>query len=136
MPTTLIVDEDLGFTFWLGQTLDAIGWTAVPAQNISAADELVRVHRLQPDVVVIDPFVRDAFLFIDCLRKLQPFLKVVAAIPDVWGRSWPTIPEFDAAVGKPRHFTPAASLEWVGLIRNMLSSTWGEPHGGVDTSGN
>lgn len=132
-PTTLIVDEDLGFTFWLGQALDATGWRALPAQNVTAAYDLVRVHRLHVEVLVIDPFGRNAFALVAYLRKIQPFLTVVAAIPEDWDRSWPPLPEFDAAIRKPLHFTSAAKMEWVDLIQNLLSNALGEFEGGPDT---
>jgi hypothetical protein len=127
-PSILIVDADLGFTFWLGQALDAIGCTALPANAIAPAQELVRAHRLRVDVLVIDPFVLDAFLFVAYLRKTQPGLQVVAAIPEEWEKSWPPIPEFDAAIRKPRHFTAAARMEWVDLIRGLqAAATGGQP---------
>lgn len=129
-PTALIIDEDLGFTFWLGQALDSIGWMAVPAQNTTDADELVGLHGLQIDVLVIDPFIPDAFAFVVSLRKAQPWLQVVAAIPEAWEKPWPSIPEFNAAIRKPLQFTPEARTEWVDLIQRVLSTAWSELGGG------
>ena len=118
--TILLVDSDLGFIFWLGQALDAAGYTAVPAVNVASAAELIQEHRLSVETLVIDPFLPDAFQLISALRQSHPDLHVVAAIPDDW-RTFPSLPEIDAILRKPQRLTGAALIQWLQVIQEFFS---------------
>jgi hypothetical protein len=125
-PTILLVDSDLGFIFCLGQALEAAGYSAIPAKDVQSAYELITEHRLSIDTVVIDPFVPNAFAFTTWLRRLRPGLKVIVALPEDWG-SLPTMTGVDAVMRKPPLLTAVATLQWIGLIQNLSSSSGDEP---------
>lgn len=114
--TVLVIDADLGFSFWLGQSLDAAGHNALPVRSASAAWELIRNHRLTIDVVVIDPLIPHAPSFLADLRRCCPNLKVVTAIPE-HDEGTPAALEFEATRRKPQLFTEEAALQWINLIQ-------------------
>lgn len=119
--TILLLDSDLGFTFWLGHALDAAGYSAIPAKDVRAASGLICEHRLSIDTLVIDPFLADVFPFVAWLRQSQPGLNVVAAFPDDWG-VLPAMSEVTAVIRKPHHLSVVASIQWVNLIQNLTCS--------------
>ena len=116
--TILLVDSDLGFIFWLGQALDAEGFRAVPALNIPAARELLERHKLSVDILVIDPSLPDAFLFISELRQSRPPLHIVATTSENWG-PFPKFPKFDAIVPKPQRLSVTAVSQWLHVIQSL-----------------
>lgn len=110
----------------MGQALDSAGYNAVPAKEIHPANELIRVHKIAVDILVIDPLLPDAFSFISALRQSQPQVRVVAAVPEDW-EDLPPMTEVDAWLRKPRHLTLAATLPWVKLIQNFYSAAPSNP---------
>jgi CheY-like chemotaxis protein len=119
--TALLVDSDLGFIFWLGQALDLAGYSALPAKNTQAADELIQEHKPSIDVLVIDPLLPNALPFASCLRQSRRDLKVIAVIPEGSEESFP-VAEVDVIKHRPRHFSRAAALQWVNLIQTLASA--------------
>jgi CheY-like chemotaxis protein len=119
--TILLVDPDLGFVFWLGQAVDSAGYHAVPAKSVRNACELIQEHNLSVDILVIDPFLPNAFAFISHLRKSHTDLHVIAAIPEDW-ESLPPMTEVDATIRKPRHLTAVAILPWISLVQSLSLS--------------
>jgi response regulator RpfG family c-di-GMP phosphodiesterase len=118
--TILLVDPDLGFVFWLGQALDLAGYNAIPAKSVRSASDLIQQHRLVVHILVIDPFLPDAFAFISRLRQSHINLHVVAAIPEDW-EDLPPMTEVDATIRKPRHLTATATLPWINLVQRLSS---------------
>ncbi len=110
----LLVDSDLGFTFWLGQLLDQAGYEAFPAKSVADAIQLLDQLRFEIDLLVINPALEGAASFAAVLRQSQPQIKMVAVHePEVIGR-WP---EMDASHPKPSRSDEAARAEWLSLIR-------------------
>jgi len=58
--TVLIVDDDLGFLFWLGEVLTRAGYRAIPAHSVEEATNLTRRLRVTADVVIVNPAVSGA----------------------------------------------------------------------------
>lgn len=111
----------MGFVFWLGQALDLAGYNAIPAKSVRNANELLHEHKLLVDILVIDPFLPDAFAFIAQLQQTRTDLRVIAAIPEDW-ENLPPMTEVDAAIRKPRHLTAIATLPWISLIQRLFLS--------------
>lgn len=118
--TILLVDPDLGFVFWLGQALDLAGYNAIPAKSVRSASDLIQQHKLVVHILVIDPFLPDAFAFISRLRQSHVNLHVIAAIPEDW-EDLPPMTEVDATIRKPRHLTAVATLPWINLVQRLSS---------------
>ena len=52
--TVLLVDDNLGFAFWLGQALDRAGYETWPARSVPAAESLLEEVPLAVDLLVIN----------------------------------------------------------------------------------
>ncbi len=53
--TVLIVDQDVGFVFWLGQIFTELGCQAVPALDCTQAVSITSALNLKIDLVVVNP---------------------------------------------------------------------------------
>ena len=73
----LLLDNDLGFAFWLGRALDQEGFQAFPARSISNAIELLSTLHLSVGLVIIDQSLPCAEHFIAMLRSHPYPVKVV-----------------------------------------------------------
>src|SRR5689334_22613696 len=114
----LLVDSDLGFVFWLGQALDVAGYVAVPARDIGSAEELVQAHRIEIDILVIDPRMPGALPFISRSRERGKSLKVVAALAQEDEGDVPAN-DADMVLRKPERFTQEAKMQWIGQIQDL-----------------
>ena len=74
--TILILDDDLGFAFWLGQTLCAPNCETLPAKNVPEAAALIGQFKLTIDLVIMNPAVPGAADFTRGLRRQQGHLRV------------------------------------------------------------
>ena len=112
------MDHDLGFVFWLGQTLDQAGYLAFPAKNCEAATELLCRWKIRIDVLVIGSGSEGAVAFTRNLRLSQPDLKVVAAVKE--GESSCLLSKADAVQDKPRSSLYSLSEKWLRVIEDLL----------------
>jgi DNA-binding response OmpR family regulator len=118
--TVLILDNDLGFVFWLGRTLDAAGYQTLPAKNISDATILLEELTLEIDLLIVNPSLPGAAEFVSMLRRSTRRLKVIA-ISDVDGPVT-TLPGVDAWRRKPDNIVDeVTTLEWVQLTQSLLA---------------
>ena len=116
--TILLIDPDLGFIFWLGQALDAAGYSAIPAVNTGAARELIEEHRLLIEILVINPLIDDAAPFITWLKETRAGLKTIAAIPGD-AENYLSVPDFDAVIHKPDSLSKMAVTQWLNIIQSL-----------------
>lgn len=116
MTNILLVDSDLGFTFWLGQLLDEAGYEAFPAKSVADAIQLLDQLKFQIDLLVLNPILDGASSFAAVLRHSQPQVKIVAVHdPEVFGQ-WL---EMDASRPKTHRSDDVARTEWLGFIRTF-----------------
>ncbi len=76
MATILILDNNLGFAFWLGQALSTANCEALPAMNVREANALIGHFKLDIDLVILNPSVPGAADFTRNLRQQQGHLRV------------------------------------------------------------
>jgi len=118
--TVLIVDDDLGFVFWLGRSLDAAGYRSLPAKSITDATILLEELNIQIDLLIVNPSLPGAGGFISRLRRSPGSVKVIAVSDlekpvttpsgvDVWRR------KFQGPVDS------TSGLEWLQLVSGILS---------------
>jgi len=110
----LLVDSDLGFTFWLGQLLDQAGYEAFPAKSVADAIQLLDQLKFQINLLVLNPALEGAGSFAAALRHSQPHIRIVAAHDPELSGSWP---EMDASHPKTHHSDELARGEWLNFIR-------------------
>jgi hypothetical protein len=79
-PLVLIVDEDLGFVWWLGEMFSQAGCQVVPALSAGEMDSITRELNRAVDVIVVNPALEGIS---DTLRNLsQSRAPKVVAIRD------------------------------------------------------
>jgi hypothetical protein len=78
MKNILLVENDLGFIFWLGGALVAGDYQPWPACDISDATELIEKAGVPIDLLIIDPSLPGVSKLVAFLRRSQPDLKVIA----------------------------------------------------------
>jgi DNA-binding response OmpR family regulator len=119
LKTVLILDDDLGFVFWLGHVLDAAEYSTLPAKSVSDAAQLIRQLDLTLDALVINLAVVDAIDFIDDLHRSQEDLRVIGVLDDpVEGVN---IPGVNAVHLKPSIRGEAAKIEWLQYIQRVVA---------------
>ena len=119
--TVLIVDDDLGFAFWLGQALDRAGYETWPARSVTAAKALLAEVRLGVDLLVITATLPRALAFATYLGRTKQDFKVIAVYEDLSDGIKP-FPKAAAVHQKPQTIDTAAKLEWVQLVTGVLES--------------
>jgi DNA-binding NtrC family response regulator len=121
MKTVLIVDDDLGFVFWLGRLLVDAGCQAVPAKGFSEAQALLDELDLQVDLLVVNPSLSGEPAFVDNLRRAQANLKVLAVLgEDLPPNSPPR--NADIVARKPVQADSAAGILWVKMVEQALGN--------------
>ena len=79
----MILDDDLGFVFWLGQALSASQCKALPAVTAAEAAALIAHFKLQVNLLIVNPAIPGAVEFASALRKEQRQMRVATLTRDV-----------------------------------------------------
>lgn len=121
MKTVLVVDNDLGFAFWLGHALDEAGYYALPAVSVAGASRVLTELGLAAELVVINAALPNAAIFIADLRLSQPMLKVVAVLDDPEA-SPPAFFQANLVEHKPITIDEGVRRDWVEMVRMILAA--------------
>ena len=78
MKNILIVEDDLGFVFWLGSALVAAGYQPWPACSASDATKLIEKAGVRIDLLIADPSTPGISKLVGTLRRSKVHLKVIA----------------------------------------------------------
>jgi DNA-binding NtrC family response regulator len=113
----LLLDDDLGFVFWLGLVLNEAGCETVPAKSVRSARALVRRVAEPVGAVIFNPSLAGAGRFVQELRGRNPQMKVIAALAPFQEAAQP--PFVDVTVRKPATLDDHAKQEWLGAIRRV-----------------
>ena len=114
----LIVDDDLGFVFWLGHTLDNLGHCALPAKTVQDAALLIMQFDLQIDVLVIDVALPGASDFTAAIHRTNSRVKVIGIVDD---QSPARIPGVSVAHPKPACIDASARFDWIDCVEGVLA---------------
>jgi DNA-binding NtrC family response regulator len=116
--TVWIVDDDLGFVWWLGEVFTDAGCRTLPALSCAQAMALIDELRVGIDLLIVNPQLPGVTGMLETLRSTHPKLKTV-----VIGSS---PPERMAAI-RPQAFLerPTASdsvsrPDWVKKVLKLL----------------
>jgi len=118
--TILLVDSDLGFLYWLGCTLCAAGYMALPAKNSQNAGELLSRLNVEIHLLVVNSSMRGARTFAEELRRSQSDLKVIALIGG-GERPSAAFPGADASQHKCSCLGEFSEIEWLETIEGVLA---------------
>ena len=117
MKNVLIVDDNLGFLYWLGETLAGAHYQPWPATSALEAAAFMRSRRLtQLDLLIVNPSLRGALQLIARLRRNQPGLKVLAVDP----LNDRQVRGVNAWRARPNSGDRSARQEWLREIERMF----------------
>ena len=114
-PTALIVDDDVGLIFWIGEIFGKAGWNLVPALNCRQAVSLAAMWDLYIDLVVVNPALSGVSEMVETLSRVHRPKIVIIRDPDVEAG----IPA-DATLDRPDVETPKSRAEWAERVRELL----------------
>ena len=114
MEKVLILDDDLGFVFWLGHLLDDTGYSALPAKSVPDAALLLRQLDTSVDVLVINTALPGGLDFMADLHRSQPGIRVIGIVNEPLGAT--RHPEIDAVHSRPSILNEAAKVEWLQCV--------------------
>jgi hypothetical protein len=119
--TVLIVDEDLGFAFWLGQALDRAGFETWPARSVAAAEALLAEVKLLVDLLVIPASLPWAPFLVTHLGGARTDFRVIA-VSDEARDTVEQFPRVSAVHQKPQTMDTDAQLEWIQLVKGVMEN--------------
>jgi DNA-binding NtrC family response regulator len=114
-PTILIVDEDVGFVWWLGELFSEFGYRSIPALSSRQALSLARKNTTGVHLLVIDPSLRGVPRLIQVLRSIHP--PKIVLIQESGERE---IPGVVATLERPSGWGPLSRSEWRQRVRRLL----------------
>lgn len=106
----LIVDDELGFVIRLGVTLAENGYSTLPADTASTAQQLIHEVRVTPDLAIVNLELAGTVKMIEALHRANPALKVIA-VEDVTPITRPIA--VDATHSR-------AAVDWVATVKRVL----------------
>ena len=116
MKVILIVDNDLGFIFWLGVALIEAGYRAWPACSTSEAISVVGRKSLgRLHLLIVNASLPGVSKLIARLRRLQPRLNVMALGPQC-----KTLPGVNSFRPTPGLIDDAGKQEWLRAVKEMF----------------
>ena len=75
--TVWIVDDDLGFVWWLGEIFTEAGCRALPALSCEQAVSLIKQLNLGMDVLVLNPQLPGVVGMLQIFRRVRPNFQIV-----------------------------------------------------------
>ena len=76
--TVWIVDNDLGFVWWLGEVFTEAGCRTLPALSCEQALALIKSLNVRIDLLVVNPQLPGVVKMLQLLSRAHPNLKIVA----------------------------------------------------------
>jgi hypothetical protein len=116
--TILLVDDDLGFVFWLGRVLDDAGYVAFPAKSVVDASSLIVQCQLVVDLLIINSALAGASAFVKELRNSRPALEVLGVVDQTGpggNLGYPAV-----TVPKPETSDSESELELLANVEQLL----------------
>jgi len=126
LKTVLILDDELGFVFWLGHLLDAAGYSALPAKSVPDAAMLIMQLDLRVDVLVINLALAGAADFIGAMHRSQVDVKVIGVLNDPAEAAH--VPRVNAVQLKASRLSEAEKLGWLECIQRVLAGGGAPAH--------
>jgi DNA-binding response OmpR family regulator len=116
-PTALIVDEDVGFIWWLGEIFNEVGYQAVPALSARQAVALFEETKFVVDLVVVNPGLPGVWDMLETLSRSRPPAVVLIENPEAV--SIAGIRAL-ATLERPSGWEPVSRAEWLRKVRRVV----------------
>ena len=116
-PIVLIVDDDLGFVWWLGEILTEVGCCSLPALSCKQARTLMK-EGYSLDLMLINPDLRGASALVSTLGPRNANVPVVA-IRTGSERAGGAADQ-DTTLERPSASDQISRAEWLRKVRKLL----------------
>jgi DNA-binding NtrC family response regulator len=116
-PVVLIVDEDLGFVWWLGQIFSQAGCQVVPTLSSDQTVSLARDLNLKVDVIVVNPELSGISELIQTLSATRR--PKIVAIRNHDSNVRVALPAH-ATLERPSGWGPVSEKEWLESVRRLV----------------
>jgi DNA-binding NtrC family response regulator len=116
--TVWIVDDDLGFVWWLGEVFTEAGCRTLPALSCEQALALFKSLDVGIDLLVVNPQLSGISKMLKILSRAHPNLKIVAignASAALLAASRP-----QASLERPSASESISRPEWLKKVRKLL----------------
>ena len=117
--TLLIVDNDVGFLWWLGELFTEAGYQAVPALNCSQAVAAVKKFDVEVDLLVVNPALTGVGRLLAALERPGHDLRIVLIREGPIGLKYPGF-RYDATLTRPSSGEPISRTDWLRKLRTLL----------------
>lgn len=116
--TVWIVDDDLGFVWWLGELFTAAGCRALPALSCDQAISLKKTLNVGIDLLVVNLHLRGVGEMLRVFTRVHPRLKIVAIGPPTEAietkiRPW-------TSIERPAAAQSVSRADWLKRVRKLL----------------
>jgi DNA-binding response OmpR family regulator len=117
----LLVDGDLGFTFWLSQLLASVGHTVIPASSPENARSLLNAVDASIDLMIVDFALAGAKELVDFLRASSSPINVMALVESDEHRDrLPASLSPDGYCLRPSEMDALTNRRWIDLIQSAV----------------
>jgi DNA-binding NtrC family response regulator len=116
--TVWIVDNDLGFVWWLGEVFTEAGCRTLPALSCEQALTLIKSLDVGVDLLVVNPQLPGIVKMLQILSRAHPNLKIVTI-----GNASAALPAAlrpQASLKRPSASDPISRPEWLKKVRKLL----------------
>jgi DNA-binding NtrC family response regulator len=116
--TVWIVDDDLGFVWWLGEIFTEAGCRALPALSCEEAVSLIGKLSLRIDVLVLNPQLPGVIGMLQIFRRAHPNFQIVTI-----GKASPALNAAirpKAKLERPSGSHSISHPEWLKKVRKLL----------------
>lgn len=118
-PTTVwIVDDDLGFVWWLGELFTEAGCRALPALTCDQAVSLINTLNVGVDLLVLNPRLPGVVKMLQTLGSSHAGFKLVLIGKAPAPFTNAIHPR--AILERPSGSDPISRLEWLKKVRKLL----------------
>lgn len=116
--TVWIVDDDLGFVWWLGELFTEAGCRALPALGCDDAVSLMKKLHVGIDLLVVNPQLPEFVELFQALSRANTTLKVITIgnVP----KSVSDMIHPHATLERPSGSDPISRSEWLKKVRKLL----------------
>jgi DNA-binding NtrC family response regulator len=116
--TVWIVDNDLGFVWWLGEIFTEAGCRTLPALSCEQALTLIKTLNVGVDLLVVNPQLPGVMKMLQSLSRAHPKLKIVTI-----GKASAALPAAlrpQASLERPSASDSISRSEWLKKVRKLL----------------
>ena len=115
--TILIVDEDIGFVWWLGDMLKEVGCRVLPALACGEAVLLTKQLGIEPDLIIVNPSLAGTPQMLQFFIHTKSHLQIVTT--GAPSKALTASIHVGAILERPSANEPAIRGQWLEKLRKL-----------------